>query len=542
MIKVLIVDDEYLVRTGLKEIIDWESLGFEVVGEAANGKEGCEKYFDLKPDIIITDIRMKIMTGIEMLENLKKSDDFNAEVIILTAFDEFDYAKSALENGAIGYILKPVKENELLSLLMRAKERCEIKAKNDFLINHAKSHVDQMKNAFIISMLTDETADETEIYEKCKFFNIEIPDKRYTVASIKADKPKNFASYAEIYDAIESIVNNCEKNYENPKTLICKMDEANIVLIIFHYDDNYKMLQSTFSVLMNFFSEIKEQFEAITNETLSIGYSLEHKGLGDLPAAYNEARRAQDYRYYWGDNSIIDYAVVPKKTGEAPIFTNSDIDTLISALNTGDLKTSKKITKDFFDRIRTNPYEDMAYIKEIVLEVSIVVLRSVVSDVEMINKIFGRKIIPYCEIERLGTLDELEKWFNDIIGVLFEKYCESKAVNIKRYTKEINNAKKIIESDFAKNINVAYVADKLYISSYYLMHLFKQETGMTFNEYLTKVRIDKAKEYIKTSHYKIYEICELVGYKDKTYFNYVFKKITGMTPKKYGQEWYENEN
>ena len=141
MYTIMIVDDEYLVREGLKNTIDWESNGFTVIGEGANGIEGYDKYMQLKPDIIITDVRMKRQDGIEMVRRLRRTEGFSAKIVMLSAYDEFSYAKGAIENGVSAYMLKPVNESELINTLNALGREIATERKAN---NNIKHMYDQM--------------------------------------------------------------------------------------------------------------------------------------------------------------------------------------------------------------------------------------------------------------------------------------------------------------------------------------------------------------------------------------------------------------
>ena len=149
MTTVLIVDDEYLVRRGIRETIDWQSYGFEIVGEAANGIDGYEKYKELRPDIIITDVRMKRATGLELIEKLKATDGFDSEIVIISAYDDFEYVKRALENNVSAYILKPIQEKELISVMLRMKSEQKEKREKQNLMENMVMQLPAMRNTFL---------------------------------------------------------------------------------------------------------------------------------------------------------------------------------------------------------------------------------------------------------------------------------------------------------------------------------------------------------------------------------------------------------
>ena len=146
MVTVMVVDDEYLVRRGIRETIDWQQYGFEIICEAANGLEGYDNYLMYRPDIIITDVRMKKMTGLSMIEKLKETDGFSSDIIVISAYDDFKYAQRAMESGVDAYILKPIQEKELISAMLRIKSEREIKQKQKNILDDYTRQIPTVKN------------------------------------------------------------------------------------------------------------------------------------------------------------------------------------------------------------------------------------------------------------------------------------------------------------------------------------------------------------------------------------------------------------
>lgn len=527
MTTVLVVDDEYLVRRGIKETIDWNSYGFEIIGEASNGIEGFDRYLELRPDIIITDVRMKRSTGLELIEKLKKLDDFDSEIVIISAYDDFEYVKKALENNVSAYILKPIQEKELISVMLRLQSEQKEKRKNKNLMENMVQQMPMMRNSFLKEIFETKALDAEEIKSKSALYAIPLPTEEYTVVCMKLDNMMSMAENTkQLQEDLEETLAYCSGLPNSINFVSCVISDCYMALLMFHHDDNYKLLQSSLSPLTDFLSTIKEQFETVTGRTISIGYSMGHRGVEEISMAYEEAKRALAHKSFLGNNSIIDYSTVPKTMNSALVFSIEDIEKILNAVKENNFTEAKRILDTFFDKIKKDPSTDIESLKDVILEMSIMLLRHHYRNVEEINEVYGRKFVPSNELKKLETTEAVEKWTRELVGKMFEN---SDADDKNRYVFKI---KDIINKEYNKSITAEEIAQKLHISSYYLMHLFKEDVGMTFNQYLTKVRIDKAIEMMQSGNYKVYEIAEATGYKDAAYFSHIFKKVTGYSPKK----------
>jgi two-component system response regulator YesN len=198
MFKALIVDDDIWVRRGLTATIDWEALGFELAGEAEDGAEGLEKCLRLLPDLVITDVKMPCMTGVEMMERLCAAPDFDGEFLLLSGYNDFDYVKRAMELGAHSYLLKPVKNADVTDACLKIKASLEKKrkARSDYV--SLSSKVEFLKNQFIISLLSGELKTD-DVEERMRFYDFRPPRGAYFVMSARTDDAEAVAVSEEFY-------------------------------------------------------------------------------------------------------------------------------------------------------------------------------------------------------------------------------------------------------------------------------------------------------------------------------------------------------
>lgn len=526
MIKILIVDDEPLVRMGLKETIDWSEHGFEIVAEAAECDEGYAKFNKYHPDIVISDIRMGKSNGLDLVSKIHAQNP-NTELVILSGYEQFDYAKRAMENGISAYLLKPVENEQLLKVMLEIKKKIEEKHIISDKLYTLTEHFPYIKNKFVNDLVKNKFNNTENLQEKFSMYGITPPEKSYIVASISLDN-MNILTEEEIEEQDELMSETIDYTISNYKfrAFYGKTDTCGYVLILPHTPEEYKTLNS-FST-SDFFEALKEQFATVSDKTLSIGVSRSHDDIRKIHEGYIEATEALSYRAVTGRDCIIDIMNVPTVKSNNFTVSNQEIDALITAVKEVDYSSAFSVLEDIFKRIDSN--SDPGTVKNMIGEMTVMVFRNIFKMPETVTNVFGYPMHPFSEIQKLDTISEIEEWTKNTFNKLFENpniYLQC------TYHPEVQQAIATIMHGYSGPLTIEMVANDLYISPSYLMALFKKETGKTFNTYLTEYRVQKAIDFIKTNKYKIYEISKMVGYNDANYFSQIFKRITGKTPKNY---------
>lgn len=526
MTSVMVVNSEPKAR---KEIINQilpMGHDFKVVAEAFGGEDGVKKFNISHPDIIIADISQRGCA--EMIERLRKNKSFDAEVMVVTANSDFSCVKRAFKCGVASYILQPVVPEEFVSELTRIKDEQTEKRKVRNIIVSMLGNIPKMRNDFVKELFTGRCSDKRELEEQCRMFEIKLPDKGYSIVCMKADKEDvNDKLYDEAFD---KTVDYCKEQFSEIGMLTCKMTDGSMAILVYNQKDDYELPESTESQLYEIMQTVKERFELLTSHTVSLGYSFGHYGENEIPKAYDEARRALSYRQLVGKNVIIDYGSVPSVIDDDIAFSNGEIEKMIDSVRKGDSFTATGIINNFFDKIRRNMTVDIGTLKNVILEMVIILLRVRFKNTEEIKDIYGRKLVPSEEMLGLETLRDIEEWTYDVVLKMFAKHEEADKNNY------VIQAIQILNRDYGKPITVETVSKEMHISAYYLMHIFKTDMNITFNQYLTKIRVEKAMEMLRSGRYKVYEVANAVGYEHSAYFSYVFKKVTGKSPKKVLEE------
>lgn len=347
MLKILLADDEEISLKCLIETIDWNSLGFEIIGSARNGLEALELYKEHRPDIVITDISMPYMSGLELAKNIRQISK-KTKFIILTAYPVFEYAQQAIDYTVSSYLLKPIKNEDLIDTLLCIKDK----------MNESQPESDPI--------------------------------------------PEDNAALPEI----------------NTKDLTCFLLNKN-----------------------------EEQTHNLIN-----GY----------------------------------------------------------------FKKYRKLPSNHLDDAKKHIGQIVSYLQT-----------ELIKDASVAREIFGHDLHPFAELDAFSTLNEIQTYLTDIAEQILSSYYFYTFINSSAI---VQNAIIYIMNNYAEKISATTAAASQYISSEHLMRSFKKDTGLTFSEYLANYRINTAIRLLKSKKYKVYEVCELVGYKNIIYFNKLFKQITGHSP------------
>lgn len=519
--KILIVDDEKLARDAIECIIVSANCEMSVCAKASNEKEAFDMYKQYSPDVVITDICMNGVGGLDLIEEIRNYDK-NSNIIVLSAYEKFEYAKKAYECGAEFYLLKPIDEEELIRKLLIIKERIESDKKG---INDNTKYLEAVKERYFKELLTNSFAEAENFNEICNVFGIK-SFRKFVVAKIcvadfyglTAEERK------EAEDSLVITIKHFEKMHGN-KCIIIKMSDYEWAIIEFFDEEQENVIMTD---LQGVFLSLQEQYEIVFDKTtISIGLSNTYSGAKYMYDAYSEANEMIFSTAWQGKGSIIGKSRITSAENQTLYMTKYELERVYVLCLKGDTKGVFGIFDKYFERIRKNKYVELRAICNAATEALINIRRNVVKNEDDMQYIFEGRANIFSELQDCKNLDE-------IVGRVREKI--SKILEYTKTTRGSETLQKIINiinRDYAKQITVEEVAEELHFSSSYLMRLFKYETGQTFHTYLTEYRIKKAAELLKNEDLKISEVSELVGYADSNYFGQVFKRIMGMPPQKY---------
>jgi len=533
MFKVIIIDDEPIIRKGLKNIINWKQFDCTVCAEASDGEEGKRLIEIHRPDILITDIRMPEMDGLNMIRDVK-SHIPNCKIIILTGYRDFDYVQEAIKLGAFDFVLKPSKIEELASVIRRAtgelKNQRSRAEEMDKLRRLFEQNIPVLKEKFLYDVLYEINPNSDDIMSRANLLGIEI--ERFILLTAEID-------------------NDEDKLHNRGNMHLYQFGVINIFEEVFH--DSYKMtsvsLNDNSAAFIVQLSDSENNYnEAINNKcayiqnmvtncfgfTISVAVSSDGRGIMQLPEKLRECREALEYKFYLGSNAIIFHSDLNGffKYGDYSLLEKYR-QMLIEGIKTGNESIVNKRLEDIFESVKSLENIDAQYLKTFYLSIITYINNIRLSIAQADNGKKPESInLPGLQdiIAKSGKIDELNYLLKEVSLSIAAKINNYNNKNIKMV---LRKAMDYINEHYTEQITLNDVAEKIFVSSCYISRMFKKELGKNFVDYLNGLRMERAKELLKDPKYKTYEIAELVGIPDAHYFSRLFKKYEGLTPTEY---------
>jgi two-component system response regulator YesN len=519
----MLVDDEENERNLLKVCINWAEIGMEIAGEASSGREALDLLDEINPDIIITDIRMPFMDGLEFSRIVVESYPY-IKVVVLTAHEEFEYAKEGIKVGVADFLLKPIKRTEIKMALINLKNKIEEERlhKNEYdeLRKQLEDSFPFLKEKFLNELLLSSIPIE-EMQNKFSYFSVMDFGNHVQIALIEPD--------------------HSEPNITEEKKVLLIMKCTEIVKQYFKEDESIEVFvdNSQRIVVLSGCREIElveccEQIKAMIINRLkcyvSIGVGSVHKGIKDIKLSYKESYEALNHKVIYGKNHIFSF----DDTG----INKNDWSIKIDELNRIALAI-KLVVEDkaietvngIFDEFCTQGLKSIEYIRITAINIITVVLNSITELGLNYSDVFEDMTLPYERVLNMDTVPEMKEYLVHMIKHIIELVGSIKTRKTHKVVDDIVGFLREYLSD--PKLSLSGVAKEFHLNSSYLSRTFKQEIGYTFVEYLTKIRIEKACELFDTTDLMLYEVAEKVGIPDPNYFGKCFKKHVGMSVNDY---------
>lgn len=534
-IKVFLVEDEMVIRRGIKNSIDWEKEGYIFCGEASDGELAYPMIIKEKPDILITDIRMPFMDGLELCKLVKKELP-NIKILILSGYDEFDYAKEAIRLGVTEYLLKPISSGKLLEALNGVSESIRREKEDKDLVRkymeEMRENTEHEKQKFFEQMIAGnlsmadalETGKKYEMNLSAGMYNLLL--FRFTLGK---ENRKSGELLGEAEYAIEKLTERLEYVFEFQRGV-----EGWVFLLM---ADNEEQMSERVKELSKDLEEIMKNYSTIAYFG-GIGQPVAR--LRELEESFREAERALAARFTMELNRIISVE---------DIRMAQNVDTLddIEITSFGEIEKTRTMLEKFLNNGAEDEIDEFVdvYINELPEEnlKSVLMRQYIIMDAYIVMMSFCEKIEGIegemqAQSEELKnsmkTIQTLEEIKNYIRMLLKKIIGVRDTISGRRYSDIIEIAKDQIRKTYMSDeISLNTIAAEVGMSPSYFSSIFSKEMGKTFVEYLTEIRMDRAKELLMCSSMKTSEIGYEVGYKDPHYFSYIFKKTQNCTPKEF---------
>ncbi|OMF69092.1 response regulator transcription factor [Paenibacillus glucanolyticus] len=514
--RAILVDDEVFTRKGLLKLIDWEACGFQIVDEADNGEDALELIERLQPDVVITDIRMPVLDGLELIRRVVTQDIVKPYFIIVSGYDDFNYAQQAVRYGVHDFILKPIDELEFSNALVRLSGRLE----SD---REARLREERLLSGALMESLIIGEADEALLQEWERRLELLPEDRLFYVFVERNDLPlskdEGEAGGGEFKDRVEeallAVTNGAQPFYLH--------EHRNRIGIIVPGS----ILQSSQDCQREFARRIQQSL-VTDNDRIFVYFGQPVQQLSLIQNAYETAKEALLYKYVYDESGIVIHEEAALHALQYIGLEESLYELLL-----------EQIEELHFDKLEETitllfqSFQAKLYVPE---AVKMAINQCVLGVVRVLSSMEGDQ-------SRLSSLEPMTEWHDRNLSLgelkrLFTDFAVESANYISHLRKEqhkggIQKIRAYIEANFHENISLKSIAGKFYMNPVYLGQLFKKAYGVYFNDFLLQLRVNEAKRLLRQTDLRIYEVAERVGFGNPDYFVTQFEKIERMTPSEY---------
>ncbi|WP_246362515.1 response regulator transcription factor [Paenibacillus alba] len=531
MWKILIIDDDFQVLEGMKKAIPWASIDAELVGEASDGAEGLEMVQQTEPDIIITDIYMPVMNGLEMIEKLREAN-FPGELIILSGYTDFQYARQALRLQVSDYLSKPVTIQELETVLTKVIKELEAKEikkieqeeiKRRLLLYEPFGQQEWLKSVMTGTFHKSAVAASIPPSEQAYWLH-----RSHLVMGIELMSTVRTANLSLIdwnlfRFALANIIREVLAE-DWPESDFIEL-HSHHAAIMFHIDDTIPM-ETALDRIRSIGNRIADCVLTYLKLTIRLG-------LGQMKASWLEISDSTEEAFL----DLLQQTVTTPQGKLASVSSELAIrpikfyQELAEAIVYSKEETAAQIVEAYIRQIQSMSTITPAYLQYLCTELWTIFAYSLYSVSIVLDELFPDMNLS-AEIVQIQTPEQLQQWLQHKIHVIATS----------RHWNENSKHKDVVEfmiqyahDHYAEEIGLEDMSKQLYLSRNYLNQIFKKATGETFTNYLIQVRMKKAQTLLAEGNYLIYEISEKVGYKNVPYFSSIFKKYTGVSPSEVGK-------
>ena len=541
MLKIFLAEDEVVIRETIKKMIPWEELGFELVGEAADGEMALPLLLRQKPDLLITDIKMPFMDGLT-LARLAKKELPNLKIVILSGYDDFNYAKQAISIGVEDYLLKPITKKALIERISEIRSRYEDeKTQKEYYEKFLREMQAYEKNSSrdFFEALVRGSMDTMEVYKKAEKIGLDIVAEAYNILIFTMNCEEDFSGQKEEYSEWEAESLLLLEGFftGNPSATLFRSNVFSYGVLIKgqkeKIEEETRKCVEEIQKILNRRTERRQWF-------LAAGQPVER--LSQIQKSYHTASRAFSQRYLYDENILyydemqtIEVHSNAEESAVNEYLQKVDVNALNPAilqkfLSNGLQEETKNFVKDYFYAIGQEPLESNIFRNYVALNVRFSVisfLKGLGCDTKEVDSENTEEMLAECGKNIENAISYAENMISQAI-ILRDQNSGNKNRSI------LKNAVDFIESHYMEEeISLNTVANVANVSANHFSALFSQNMGQTFIEYLTSLRMNKAKELLRCTGMRSSEIAGEIGYKDAHYFSYLFKKTQGMTPSDY---------
>lgn len=523
MRKALIVDDEILSVRMMNRIIDWQKYGIEICASAEDGVEALEQFEQYQPDIILTDIRMPRMDGLEFIRRVREKSP-ETEFILISAYADFSYVKKAMAMGCANYILKPVDEAELEEAVKELTGRIDRKEKQKERQVEILEENQRMKLKRQLALFMRTGSGPAYIGRLIETGQIPAGFSEYRLAGIMIEE-NSINDYVEhtsrLAAGMEALESRLESYLNSMRPGMVLDYEEGCWTILISAEDGRPPVEWA--------NKLHEYILQEFNLNVHICFTLTYGDIYSLPKAFARLGNLGRFSFYVGETPVLGYGYNCEENEFDQLDILDRTKVIGQAIEKHDTREAKRILAEVLEQsVHLNP-AFLHYVYEFCYNV-VCDIREQFTREESLEKMNHPIMkVSYQDISAISTVGELESFMAEVLGCLSGKSGAGSPV----YGRMVLEGIEYLEKHFDSNISLDSLCASLAVSKNYFCYLFKRETGESIWSYLTQIRLKRSKELLLTTDYKSYEIAYKVGYDNPSYFSRLFKKSTGLTPNEY---------
>ena len=511
MYRVVIADDEPVIRKGLRETVEWDSLGLEISGEAADGAQALALVRSTHPDLLITDIKMPEMNGIELIREVKKLS-WDVKIIILSGFSDYAYLKEAIRLGVESYLLKPIDNEELVANLQDAVGNIE----REVFVGTQLQQSKELLKSNTLSRLVAGTIGQEEFKEKATFLQLPISARLYACAVCAAEKLPGKDEQLTLW-AIQSMCGKLTAGAALPF-----IDGGGDVVLLFTLEN----AQNARADMKRMLDSVVRNVREVLGATLLIGVGEPVERLENAHASYESARQRLDYGVFMRNGGVLWYDQSSEERASSPKLTREDGERMKELVRKGDGAALEALLDSLVDTLAEQGAPSVSQAHSFLMQIAV---RLTDCFRQVYGELRGFKDpldFDFAGLLSLRRLADMRQWLALLCRTLL---AENEAV-LGRGGSVVGLALAYIDAHYGEGLTLKQVAGHCHINTSYLGQVFRKETGKSFTDYVNELRVAQAKQLLLQPELKVYEIAERVGFTDYHYFLKIFKKVTGITP------------
>lgn len=534
MKSVLIVDDDKNTINGLLSHVAWEKLGLPSVDYAQNGVEALEKMREKEPNILITDIYMPKMGGLQLIQQVRQEFP-NIYIVVHSGYDDFDNARQAMKYGVQHFLLKPSIVSEIEAVIKEIMNDMLVEEKQSNLLKHYNeeidAHIAHSRESFFRELLISKNQKLEVPQEKLTILNIpESPSvlvanislirfSSFTQSNERDWQLKKFGANNIIKETIEGI--NIHK--EDIDIHLVDYSDLTFILIIFSKNDQLDLESISYRISKS----LVENILFYLNLSLVVGLGTVKQGVQEIISSYTESQKALEAAEYQEINKVYTYSEYPKEKTEIFHYPFEILTDIYNMIHYKELEAIMSKWNELEAHLLIKNNTSLTVTQNICL--SVLNLLTIQEQTNLHEKEDIQDLSTFfTHVYAMQTTKSVVSWTREKLENWLQKVQEN--IDGKSGNQLVREVKKYVRDHYDGRVVLAEIAESLFVNRNYLSQLFKKVTGETFVTYLNKYRVKKAQEKLREKKYMVYEVSEMVGYQNSTYFSQVFKSITGVSP------------